>query len=165
MIVDVDVLQFAFQNGDRIFQPVLPHDVHGLVSDVGHVDADHVAGEAVTSAKHGQDAGAAAQVQNFFAFDGLGVELDRVAIRFRPDLIGQHVVVDAEMSVTAAVTFVSGFFQIADGFDLFRRSHFGVAFFKNSPGDVTHFVHVLQRHLKLLILQIQLPPENGDLVP
>ena len=50
-------------------QPVLSDDVHRVVDGLGHVDADDLGGLAEVGAEHGEDAGAAAEVEHRLAGD------------------------------------------------------------------------------------------------
>ena len=86
-----------FDNLYGIVKFVLHHNVHCLVGYAAHVDAYDLLGLAVVCAKHGEDTGATAKVQDSLPTYRIHVFGHSITVRFRSNLVRQHLVMDAEM--------------------------------------------------------------------
>ena len=123
-------------------EAVLLHDGLGLLDDPGHVDADDLSGSGLGS-EHGEDAGAAANIEHDLVLEQVLVVPHRVAVGQGAHLVLEHLLVDAKMGVGIEVIVLGSHLGRGQIFDLLvlRRDSgvVGTAIFDQLCGGHSNF--------------------------
>ena len=125
---EVDVFDAAAEAGDAVLEAVGVHDDACLVDDGGVVDGEDVAG-AGTGAEEGEDACAAAEVEDGFVGEEVLVVVDEVAVGVGADGVFEHGFVDGVGGVRGEVAGVLVGLGGGDGWwCVFRLAGVGAVF-------------------------------------
>eukprot|EP00760_Papus_ankaliazontas_P028252 PhM_4_TR359/c0_g1_i3/m.71426 len=98
----IDLLELSVENRDDIVKLVLLDDLPGLVSNGAALNSVNLAG-ASAGGKHREDTCATANIKDDFVLEQMGVAIHGVPVRARADLIFQHGLVDAVVTITVEV--------------------------------------------------------------